>query len=163
MGRLLITFWLCNEGVLSKPVLYLSYFFKRNRQEYYDRLMDVRHKGAWEEWIAFFLRGIAQTSEEGVASAKRIIALQSECAHRINEERLSVNHAALLDHLFESPSVTKRKVAAMLGVSEPTAKNVIDNLCRLAILKDVAPSAQRSKRYVFQPYLDILEPGTDPL
>lgn len=163
MGRLLITFWLCNEGVLSKPVLYLSYFFKRNRQEYYDRLMDVRHKGAWEEWLAFFLRGIAQTSEEGVASAKRIIELQSECVHRINEERLSANHAALLDRLFESPSVSKRKVAAMLGVSEPTAKNVIDNLCRLGILKDAAPSAQRGKRYVFQPYLDILEPGTDPL
>lgn len=163
MGRLLIAFWLCNEGILSKPVLYLSYFFKRNRQEYYDRLMDVRHKGAWEEWLAFFLRGIAQTSDEGVASAKRIIALQGECVHRINEERLSANHAALLDYLFESPYVTKRKVANALSVSEPTAKNVIDNLCRLGILKDAAPHAQRSKRYVFRPYLDILEPGTDPL
>lgn len=163
MGRLLITFWLCNEGVLSKPVLYLSYYFKRNRQEYYDRLMDVRNKGAWEEWLAFFLRGIAQTSEEGVSSAKRIIALQGDCAHRINEERLSANHAALLDYLFESPSVTKRKAAAALGVSEPTAKSVIDNLCRLGILKDAAPHVQRGKRYVFQSYLDILEPGTDPL
>lgn len=163
MGRLLIAFWLCNEGVLSKPVLYLSYFFKRNRQEYYDRLMDVRLKGEWEAWLAFFLRGVAQTSEEGVASAKRIIALQAECIQRINDERLSANHAALLSRLFESPSITKRKAASVLGVSEPTAKSVIDNLCSLGILKDVAPAAQRNKRYVFQSYLDILEPGTDPL
>lgn len=163
MGRLLIAFWLCNEGVLSKPVLYLSYFFKRNRQEYYDRLMDVRLKGEWEAWIAFFLRGVAQTSEEGVASAKRIIALQAECIQRINDARLSANHAALLSRLFESPSITKRKAASVLGVSEPTAKSVIDNLCSLGILKDAAPAAQRNKRYVFQSYLDILEPGTDPL
>lgn len=163
MGRLLIAFWLCNEGVLSKPVLYLSYFFKRNRQEYYDRLMDVRRKGAWEAWLEFFLRGIAQTSEEGVSSAKRIIALQGECSRLVSDERLSANHAALLDFLFESPSITKRKAAEVLGVSEPTAKNVIGNLCRLGILKDMAPQAQRSKRFVFKRYLDILEPGTDPL
>ncbi|WP_302391177.1 Fic family protein [Eggerthella sinensis] len=163
MGRLLIAFWLCNEGVLSKPVLYLSYFFKRNRQEYYDRLMDVRRKGAWEEWLAFFLRGIAQTSEEGVASAKKIIALQNDGIRRINEARLSANHAALLDHLFESPSITKQKAARVLAVSEPTAKSVIDNLCALGILKDATPRSQRNKRFVFQPYLDILEPGTDPL
>ncbi|RDB68785.1 Fic family protein [Eggerthella sinensis] len=163
MGRLLIAFWLCNEGVLSKPVLYLSYFFKRNRQEYYDRLMDVRRKGAWEEWLAFFLRGIAQTSEEGVASAKKIIALQNDGIRRINEARLSANHAALLDRLFESPSITKQKAARVLAVSEPTAKSVIDNLCALGILKDATPRSQRNKRFVFQPYLDILEPGTDPL
>ena len=163
MGRLLITFCLCNEGILSKPVLYLSYYFKRNRQEYYDRLMDVRLKGAWEEWLAFFLRGISQTSEEGVASAKQIIQLQSDCLRLLNDARLSANHTALLDRLFESPSVTKRKVAEMLHVSEPTAKNVIDNLCGLGILKDASPKSQRNKRFVFQRYLDILEPGTDPL
>lgn len=163
MGRLLITFWLCNEGILSQPVLYLSYYFKRNRQEYYDRLTDVRFKGAWEEWLAFFLRGIAQTSEEGVASAKRIIALQSDCLQRIGSARLNANHTVLLDRLFESPSITKRKAAEVLGVSEPTAKTVIDNLCNVRILKDSAPSAQRNKRYVFQQYLDILEPGTDPI
>lgn len=163
MGRLLITFWLCNEGILTKPVLYLSYYFKKNRQEYYDRLMDVRLKGAWEAWLAFFLKGIAQTSEEGVASARRIIALQADCIRRINEARLSANHTALLDRLFESLSITKRKAAEVLEVSEPTAKNVIDNLCGIGILKDASPNSQRNKRFVFQQYLEILEPGTDPL
>lgn len=163
MGRLLITFWLCNEGILSQPVLYLSYYFKRNRREYYDRLMDVRFKGAWEEWLAFFLRGIAQTSEEGVTSAKRIIALQSDCLQRIGDARLNSNHTLLLDRLFESPSITKRKAAEVLGVSEPTAKTVIDNLCDIGVLRDVEPRAQRNKRFVFQWYLDILEPGTDPI
>lgn len=163
MGRLLITFWLCNEGILSQPVLYLSYYFKRNRREYYDRLMDVRFKGAWEEWLAFFLRGIAQTSEEGVTSAKRIIALQIDCLQRIGDARLNSNHTLLLDRLFESPSITKRKAAEVLGVSEPTAKTVIDNLCDIGVLRDVEPRAQRNKRFVFQRYLDILEPGTDPI
>lgn len=163
IGRLLITFWLCNEGILSRPVLYLSYFFKRNRQEYYDRLMDVRLKGEWEAWLAFFLRGVAQTSEEGVVSAKRIIALQGECMQKAADARLSANHSALIGKLFESPSITKRKAAEYLGVSEPTAKSVIENLCAIGILKDSVPGAQRNKRFVFQRYLDILEPGTDPL
>lgn len=163
MGRLLITFWLCNEGILSLPVLYLSYYFKRNRQEYYDRLTDVRCKGAWEEWLAFFLRGIAQTSEEGVASAKRIIALQGDCLQRIGNERLNANHTMLLDRLFESPSITKRRAAEVLRVSEPTAKTVIDNLCDIGILKDSDPLAKRNKRYVFKQYVDILEPGTEPI
>ena len=58
MGRLLITFWLCQQQILSKPLLYLSYYFKRNRSEYYDRLMDIRLKGNWENWLIFFLKGI---------------------------------------------------------------------------------------------------------
>ena len=72
MGRLLITFWLCNEHILEQPLLYLSYYFKQNRTEYYDRLMDVRLKGDWEGWIRFFLKGVAEVSDEATNSAKEI-------------------------------------------------------------------------------------------
>jgi Fic family protein len=71
MGRLLITFWLCQQEILSRPLLYLSYYFKQNRMEYYDRLMAVRIKGDWENWIKFFLRGIASVSDEATESAKK--------------------------------------------------------------------------------------------
>lgn len=76
MGRLLITFWLCHQQILKQPLLYLSYYFKKNRTEYYDRLMDVRFKGAWEQWIKFFLKGISEVSKEATNSAKEIIELK---------------------------------------------------------------------------------------
>ena len=76
MGRLLITFWLCQQGIMSKPLLYLSYYFKRNKLEYYDRLMNVRLKGEWEEWIKFFLKGVAEVSDEAVSSARAISELK---------------------------------------------------------------------------------------
>ena len=70
MGRLLITFWLCYKEILSQPLLYLSYYFKKNRLEYYDRLMAVREKGDWEGWIKFFLKGVAVTADEATSTAK---------------------------------------------------------------------------------------------
>lgn len=83
MGRLLITFWLCHQGILSQPLLYLSYYFKKNRLEYYDRLMAVREKGDWEGWIKFFLKGVAITADEATATAKEIIQLKSACENKI--------------------------------------------------------------------------------
>ena len=77
MGRLLITFWLCERKILSQPLLYLSYYFKQNRTEYYDRLMDVRTKGDWEGWVKFFLRGVANVSDEATEAAKQIITLKT--------------------------------------------------------------------------------------
>ena len=74
VGRLLITFWLCSKKILSQPLLYLSYYFKRNRIEYYDRLMEVRKSGDWEGWIKFFLRGVSSVSDEATESAKLIIS-----------------------------------------------------------------------------------------
>src|SRR5437762_763146 len=85
IGRLLVTFLLCERGVLSKPVLYLSHYFKRHRSEYYERLQAVRDDGDWERWLAFFLLGVAQVSAQATETARRILALREEHRSRITD------------------------------------------------------------------------------
>jgi len=90
IGRLLITFWLCQQKILSKPLLYLSYYFKQHRQEYYDRLMAVRYGGDWENWIKFFLKGIAEVSDEAIVSAKQILSLKTKYSNILNEKNIQI-------------------------------------------------------------------------
>ncbi len=162
MGRLLITFWLCQQRILAQPLLYLSYFFKQNRREYYDRLMDVRTKGSWEEWIKFFLRGIAIVSDEATESAKQIIGLKNSYSQLLYErDRNNSNYQHLLDELFENPVITKKEVANQLNVSIPTAGTIVDVFCELGILRDITPQKNRYKKYAFEKYLLILEKGTE--
>ncbi|MBQ8859344.1 MAG: Fic family protein [Clostridia bacterium] len=161
MGRLLITFWLCAQEILSSPLLYLSYYFKMNRLEYYDRLTAVRTKGDWENWIKFFLRGVSVVSDESTESAKKIIALRNKCSELIQKESGNTYYISLLNHLFENPYVTKKSVAESLGVSVPTAGTLVDVFCDLGILKDVSPDKKRYKSFAFAQYLEILEKGTE--
>lgn len=164
MGRLLIAFWLCQQQILSKPLLYLSYYFKRNRAEYYDRLMAVREQGRWEEWVKFFLKGIIQVSEESTSSAKAIDELRVRLTRRVDavEGISTVNARKLLDHLFITPRITRKGAADFLGISAPTAGTLVNRFCDdLGILEDSTPSIARNKVYVFKEYLSILEVGTD--
>lgn len=162
MGRLLITFWLCQQEILSKPLLYLSYYFKKNRAEYYDRLMDVRKKGDWENWIKFFLKGVAEVADEATSSASAILKLKDEYTKKLYEkESGNGNYQKLLDILFEQPFVKRTDVAQMLGVSNPTAGNIIDTFCQMGILIDCDPDRSRNKLYAFSKYIDILDKGTE--
>ena len=159
MGRLLITFWLCQQRILSQPLLYLSYYFKKNRADYYDRLMIVRKTGDWEQWIKFFLRGIAETSEEAISTAKEILLLKKECEKLI--ANFNNNYRRLLDHLFRSPTIDKQEAAKTLQVSQPTANRIVDQFCDLGILVDQKPDSKRYKRFAFAEYLTILSRGTE--
>ena len=162
MGRLLITFWLCQQEILSEPLLYLSYYFKQNRTEYYDRLMSVRIKGDWEGWIKFFLKGVADVSDEATESAKNIIALRTHYSALLFEkDKGNGNYAALLNHLFENPIVTKKSISESLEISLPTAGTIVDLFCDMGILKDVTPDKKRYKVYEFKEYINILEKGTE--
>lgn len=161
MGRLLITFWLCEQQILSSPLLYLSYYFKMNRLEYYDRLMAVRTKGDWENWIKFFLRGVAIVSDESTESAKKILMLRNECGELLRQEQGNAYHIPMLDYLFEKPYITKKNIAEKLNVSVPTAGALVDAFCGLGILKDLNPEKKRYKTYAFVRYLEILEKGTE--
>lgn len=161
MGRLLITFWLCEQQILSSPLLYLSYYFKMNRLEYYDRLMAVRTKGDWENWVKFFLRGVAIVSDESTESAKKILLLRNECTEMLRQEQGNAYCVPMLEYLFETPYVTKKDIAAKLNVSLPTAGSLVDSFCELGILKDLNPEKKRYKTYAFVRYLEILEKGTE--
>ena len=162
MGRLLITFWLCQQEILAKPLLYLSYYFKLHRTEYYDRLMDVRTKGDWEAWIKFFLRGIAEVADESTTSAKSILRLKDDCsAHLYAKDSGNSNYQRLLNALFEQPYVQRNDVISLLGVSNPTAGSILEAFCDTGILYDITPQKSRNKLYAFSDYISILNKGTE--
>ena len=162
MGRLLITFWLCQQDILSKPLLYLSYYFKQHRTEYYDLLMHVRLDGDWESWIKFFLRGVAFVSDEAIISAKEIIQIKEKHAKSLFERKGNMgNHQKLLEILFDSPIIDRKKVMEKLKVSSPTAGDLLLDFCKKGVLIDAQPSKTRGKKYYFKEYLDILQKGTE--
>ncbi|HNX61389.1 MAG TPA: Fic family protein [Candidatus Limiplasma sp.] len=162
MGRLLITFWLCQQGIMSKPLLYLSYYFKRNKLEYYDRLMNVRLKGEWEEWIKFFLKGVAEVSDEAVSSARAISELKQKYHALLTAKgQANKNAFALLDHLFSKPIISKTETKDFLDVSYPTAGEIVDAFTEMGILVNTNPSRQRNRRYAMDEYIDILNKGTE--
>lgn len=162
MGRLLITFWLCQQNILTKPLLYLSFYFKKNRAEYYDRLMAVRKNGDWENWIKFFLRGIAEVSDEATESAHAILKIKEDATNALyKKDRTNSNYQRLLNYLFEQPFIKRSDVEQYLDVSNPTAGSILEVFCQMNILVDCTPDKARNKMYAFGKYLDILNSGTE--
>lgn len=157
MGRLLVAFWLCQQNILSRPLLYLSHYLKRHRQEYYDRLMNVRLKGDWEGWIKFFLAGIAEVSVEATDTAKSILGLREEQISVLRNSEASTNALRLYDLLFEHPIMTANRAKDLLGVSFPTASSLLGYLADLRILAPTNPSAQRNRTYRFDKYVQLMD------
>lgn len=163
MGRLLITFLLCQQGILSRPLLYLSYFFKRHRGEYNERLQAVRLDDDWEGWLKFFLRGIYEVSQQATDTARKILALQEEHRNLVQRDgRMAANSLRLLDVLYEFPVLTIAEVASQLGITFPAASAVVKRFEKLDLLKE--QTGKKSFRmYAYKTYLDILKEGTQPL
>lgn len=155
MGRLLVTFMLCAEGVLSRPLLYLSHYLKRHRAQYYDRLQAVRIDGAWEEWLGFFLAGVIDVAEQASATARRILSLREEQRQRISagRRRAAGQHRAL-DHLFEHPVTTVEGLATGLRVTYATANALAGDLVDAGVLVE-ATGQRRGRRFRFAPYLAL--------
>ncbi len=161
IGRLLITFLLCREGVLRRPLLYLSYYFKRHRTEYYDRLQAVRDAGQWEEWCRFFLRGVAQVASEATETAQRILAMRQQHRNTIRESLRSANASRLHDLLFQQPVVRVSECAKALELSYPAANRLVTEMERLGLLSEIT-GRQRNRLFAYSPYLDLLAEGTEP-
>lgn len=151
VGRLLITFLLVHGGVLERPLLYLSYFLKRHRVEYYDRLMAVR-EGDWEGWLDFFLRGVADTAEEATRTAAAILAIREE--HRALVADLGRNATRLLDQLFDRPVVNVDWVKTTLSISWPTANKLVTQLAGRGVLNEVT-GQRRNRLFRYAPYLAL--------
>ncbi len=157
MGRLLITFWLCQQNILTKPLLYLSFYFKKNRAEYYDRLMAVRKNGDWENWIKFFLRGIAEVSDEATESARAILKIKEDATNALyKKDGTNSNYQRLLNYLFEQPFIKRSDVEQYLDVSNPTAGSILEVFCQMNILVDCTPDKARNKMYAFGKYLESI-------
>lgn len=156
IGRLLVTFLLCQYGVLGEPLLYLSIFFKEHRQEYYDRLQAVRDRGDWEGWLAFFLEGVAVVAAEATDTARRIVKLREELRERITNElkRRAGTALRLLDALFKEPVVSVKSVEKMVNYSQPAAGALIQAMERAGILSELT-GRQRGRVWEFRPYLRL--------
>jgi Fic family protein len=157
MGRLLITFLLCERGILNRPLLYLSHYFKQHRAEYYDRLTAIRTDGHWEQWIKFFLRGVSEVSLDATATARKILELREISRARLSGAVGSSNFAhRLLDLLFKKPLVTISFVASQLGCSFAKASQLIEFFQgpELALLQETT-GFSRNRRFRFTPYLDL--------
>lgn len=156
VGRLLITFLLCEQQVLMKPVLYLSYYFKRHRQEYYDRLQAVREEGQWEEWLKFFLRGVDEISQQATETARRILTLREDHRSAITEHlgRAAANGYRVLEHLYEHPIVSVNEVRALIGTTYPAANDLVATLVRNGILEETTGQT-RNRRFMYQSYIRL--------
>lgn len=160
IGRLLITFHLCWENILSRPLLYLSYFFKRNRQEYYDRLNMVRENGDFEGWVKFFLEGVVEVSERAAQTAQRIMALQESDKNRLFGAGVASPLAVvLLDKLFSFPIVRVPEVKKMLHTSYETANSLVKKFEKAGILREVT-GGRRNRLFAYTEFLNIIEEGT---
>ena len=137
IGRLLITFFLCERHCLSQPLLYLSAFFERYRSEYYDRLLAVSRDGDWEGWIEFFLRGVHQQANDAIETTKRIFSLRDKYHTRISGKRVPKVTRQVLDDLFANPFVTAAGIRDRHRVSFPTAQRAVDGLLRLGVLREI--------------------------
>lgn len=157
VGRLLITFLLCNRGVLQRPILYTSYFFKRHRQQYYSLLQATREDGDWEGWLKFFLRAVLETAGEATDTARAIVNYRERRQTEIREVlgRRAGNGLTLLDYLFGQPAITIPQAAEVLDVTYPTAADLVVDLEEVGILEETTGQS-RYRRFVHRPYLDLL-------
>lgn len=156
VGRLLITFLLCERGTLQKPVLYISHYFKQRRTEYYELLQRVRDEGDWESWLKFFLVGMADVSREATETARRIVGLREEHRRLIAEEfgRVAGNAMIVLERLYSQPFISINQVAALAGVTFPAASSLMAKFVEHGLLTEVTGQA-RNRRFQYSPYVQI--------
>lgn len=156
VGRLLITFLLTERGVLHKPALYLSHWFRQYRQEYYDRLQAVRDAGDWEGWLTFFLRGVEQVSEEATQTTRRVLELRERHRAAITESlgRAAGNGHRVHESLFQRPIVTVGTVRELTKVSFPAANDLVTRLVRIGVLREITGNS-RNRRFQYDDYVRL--------
>lgn len=160
IGRLLILLYLMERKLLSKPVIYVSYFLKKNQVEYYDRISEVRRSGNYEQWVRFFLEAVSSAAADALESAQNLSNLHETNVARLPApSRSKDNVRALFDYLEQYPIIDIKRTAAALGISYNTAATAIKKLQELGILKETT-NAARNRVFAYEDYLQILRQGT---
>ena len=160
LGRLLITFILCHEGNLRRPLLYLSAHFKKYKTEYYNKLQNVRDKGDWEGWLKFFLQGIWQVAEEAIETAEKIISMQ-ETHRELIQQKMSgpASGLRMLEILYQLPVVNVNEISNRLGVVYRTANRLVAEFEKHGLLFE-RTGRRRNRRFYYEPYLALLMKDT---
>jgi Fic family protein len=156
VGRLLITFFLIERGHLTQPLLYLSSYFDRHREEYYARLLAVNQKGDWRGWLAFFLEGIVAQTADAIADSKTILELNTNYHKQLSQAK-SVPETArrIVDEVFVNPFVSISALAAKWELSFNSVKNGVNKLVQLGILEEM-PGRRRNRIFVAKKLMELL-------
>lgn len=160
IGRLLITLFLMEKKILTTPALYISYFLKKNRVEYYDRMTEVRSKGNYEQWVKFFLQAIAESANDAIAAIDELTALHDKNVDLVaGMGRASKNAMLVFRYLEANPIIEIGKTAEALGITFGTASNVVERLSSAGILEQTT-TGRRNRTFAYKDYLAILRKGT---
>jgi Fic family protein len=161
IGRLLITLFLIEKNILSRETLYISYFFKRNRIEYYDRLMEVRMKGNFEQWAKFFLLAVYESAEDAINTINELVTLHDKNYQTIEKlkKRGSGTVKKLFKYLESNPIIDIQKTSAALGISYNAVATALKKLIDLGILRQTE-NVRRNRVFAYEEYLQILRKDT---
>jgi len=157
VGRLMITLYLVEKGILKKPILYLSDFFEKNRTLYYDNLMRTRKNNDLEQWFKFFLVGIIETAENGIKTFDQILKLQKDTDDKLQTLGSKLpNGKIVVNSLYHKPIINAQKILEITNISLPSVYKLIAELEKLNIIKE-STGGKRSKLYVFEDYLNLFK------
>jgi Fic family protein len=160
VGRLLITLFLLEHGALTTPALYISYFLKKNRTEYYDRMTEVRNKGNYEQWVKFFLLAVYESAQDAIESIDKLTALHDQSVAVINGfGRTSGTALRVFAYLEANPIIEIRKTAEALHSTFKTMSATVERLVAAGILVQTQGN-RRGRKFSYEPYLAILRDGT---
>lgn len=157
VGRLMITLYLVEKGILKRPVLYLSDFFERNRNLYYDNLMKVREQGNIQQWCKFFLVGVIETAKNSINTFDHILKLQKEVDEKLQKLGSRANNGKkIMNHMYQHPLMDAQKAQKVTGQSMPSIYKLISELEQMEILKELT-GAKRGKKYWFPEYINLFK------
>ena len=160
IGRLLITLFLMEQKVLTTPALYISYFLKKNRIEYYDRMSEVRLKGNYEQWVKFFLEAVYESAKDAVETIDKLTALHDKnCAKISNLGRRAKNGMRVFEYLESNPIIEIKKTSQELDIAFNTISSVIKDLINIGVLEQTSTQS-RNRTFAYKEYLEILKEGT---
>ncbi len=155
IGRLLITFYLCEKEYLEYPILYISDYFETYRNEYYSFLLGVSQEGMWNDWLKYFVTGVAKQAKSAEETGHRILNLQKKYRQQLQKESTSGTAFQLLDMLFSNPFVSLPGISEHLKTTWPTAKATVERMVKLGILKEVS-GRKRNRVYCAHELLNLL-------
>lgn len=160
VGRLLILLYLMQQGLISKPIIYISYFLKKNQIEYYDRISEVRRSGNYEQWISFFLEAVSAAAKDSLDTVEKLNALHEQNLKKLPKtSRSNDNVRKLFDYIEQFPIIDIKKTSEAFGISYNTVSSAIKKLEQIGILKQTT-NASRNRVFSYEDYLHILRKDT---
>lgn len=160
VGRLLILLYLMQQGLISNPIIYISYFLKKNQIEYYDRISEVRRSGNYEQWISFFLEAVSAAAKDSLDTVEKLNALHEQNVKKLPKtSRSNDNVRKLFDYIEQFPIIDIKKTSEAFGISYNTVSSAIKKLEQIGILKQTT-NASRNRVFSYEDYLHILRKDT---